>query len=371
VVRDDRYIDLSWGTAPRATTYRVEFGREPGQTVVSAQLTGVRSTFDLTTVGGGTYYVRVRALTNTTVAGQSTEVIVNVAAASSAPLAFAATMAGRNAQLSWQPPADGLGALSYQVEVGTTSGAANVAQILVPGLSTVLQDLPDGAYFLRVRAVRSSGPGEASSEATLNMSAGALSCGEVPGAPTEFVGTAQGSLVTLSWRPGAGAPPTSYRLLVGSATGQQDLMTIPLGSNTSLKATAGNGVYYLRLLAVNACGVSAWGADAVLAVGPQSALPAGASSESASLPGAPEGLNVTVTGSTVTLSWESPATGGAPTRYIVEAMTAGGPVAVDTGHPGRTFTHDNTPAGTYTVQVRAANAAGAGPASSSVTVVVP
>ena len=72
---------------------------------------------------------------------------------------------------------------------------------------------------------------------------------------------------------------------------------------------------------------------------------------------------------TVTLA--PPATGGAPTRYIIEAMTAGGPVGLDTGNPATTFAHPNTPPGTYVIRIRAGNGAGIGALSQSVTVVVP
>ncbi len=78
----------------------------------------------------------------------------------------------------------------------------------------------------------------------------------------------------LSWRAGAGDAPTGFMLYVGSAPGRQDLMTVPLGTSTSLSATAANGTYALRLVAMNACGASAWGADAVLTVGPQPAVAA-------------------------------------------------------------------------------------------------
>ena len=52
-------------------------------------------------------------------------------------------------------------------------------------------------------------------------------------------------------------------------------------------------------------------------------------------------------------------------------MTAGGPLAVDTGNPTTEFVHPNTPPGQYVIRVRAANAAGVGPASAPITIVVP
>jgi hypothetical protein len=78
-----------------------------------------------------------------------------------------------------------------------------------------------------------------------------------------------------------------------------------------------------------------------------------------------------VVGTTVVLNWSPPANGGAVTRYVIEATTAGGPVAADTGTPATTFSHPNTPPGHYIIRIRAGNGAGVGTASAPITVVVP
>jgi hypothetical protein len=155
---------------------------------------------------------------------------------------------------------------------------------------------------------------------------------------------------------------------------------VPLGATTALSATAADGIYALRLFALNACGASA-GTDTMLGVGAAAiaAVAAGdgssgsasSAASAAGLPGAPENLAATVSDQTVTVTWAPPVTGGTPTRYIIEAMTAGGPVGLDTGNAGTIFVHPNTPAGSYVVRVRAGNAAGIGPLSQSITVVVP
>jgi hypothetical protein len=123
----------------------------------------------------------------------------------------------------------------------------------------------------------------------------------------------------------------------------------------------------LRLVALNACGTSALGAEAMLVVGASSAAPGPGG---VVLPGAPEGLSWQVTDGTVVLTWFAPITGGAATRYAIEAITAGGPVGIELGNVTM-FSHPNTPSGQYVVRVRAGNAAGFGPASQPVTVIVP
>jgi hypothetical protein len=286
-VRQDRFVDFNWDVPTRgATAYRVEIGRQSGQTEVSTLTSGQANTLDFGEREAGVYYARVRAMLGSEWSDESTEVSFVISRKTAAP--------------------------------------------------------PLGG-----------------------------ACSAAPEAPIDFVATAQGALVQLSWRAGAGAAPTSYLLFVGSAPGRQDLMTVPLGAATSLSATASDGLYALHLVATNGCGTSAWGADTVLIVG---SAPGGASTggaATAQIPGAPSGLTQQVAGSTVILTWTPPATGGAATRYVLEAMTAAGPVAVDLGATSTTFTHPNTPSGQYVITVRAGNAAGLGPASAAVTVVVP
>ena len=283
----------------------------------------------------------------------------------------------RFVDLTWDVPARG--ATGYRLEVGRQSGQTEVSELTRDVAGTLdFGEREPGVYYARVRAMLGSEWGERSHEVSFVItrktaappSAGA--CSAAAEAPIDFVATAHGALVQLSWRAGPGDAPTGFMLYVGSAPGRQDLMTVPLGDTTSLSATAANGTYALRLVAMNACGESAWGAEAVLTVGPAAGGGSSAGEAGASqIPGAPTGLTHQVVGTTVILTWTPPSTGGAATRYVLEAMTAAGPVAVDLGGAATTFTHANTPSGEYVITVRAGNAAGLGPASASVTVVVP
>jgi hypothetical protein len=85
---------------------------------------------------------------------------------------------------------------------------------------------------------------------------------------------------------------------------------------------------------------------------------------------APGNLSRTVNGTTVVLSWG--AAQGA-TSYVIEAGSASGASNItvfDTGSAGLGLTVNNVPAGTYFVRVRGRDAAGNGPASNEVMVVV-
>lgn len=89
--------------------------------------------------------------------------------------------------------------------------------------------------------------------------------------------------------------------------------------------------------------------------------------------GAPSNLAATISGTTVTLNWSAPATGGAATTYIVEAGSAPGAAnlavaSTNSPLPGATFF--GVPAGSYFVRVRAGNALGSSAPSNEIVVTV-
>jgi hypothetical protein len=91
------------------------------------------------------------------------------------------------------------------------------------------------------------------------------------------------------------------------------------------------------------------------------------------LPGTPANLVATVVGTTVTLNWSAPVSGGAATTYVVEAGSSPGAANLavaptNSPVPGATFV--GVPAGTYYVRVRATNALGSGGPSNEVIVTV-
>jgi hypothetical protein len=90
-------------------------------------------------------------------------------------------------------------------------------------------------------------------------------------------------------------------------------------------------------------------------------------------PGVPSGLTATVAGSTVTLTWTAPLSGGAIASYVIEAGRAPGDssvTAADTGSPSTTLTAFAVAFGTYFVRVRARNSAGISAPSNEVLILV-
>jgi Tol biopolymer transport system component len=178
--------------------------------------------------------------------------------------------------------------------------------------------------------------------------------------PADLSFTLAGSTLTLTWTAPSGDLPTAYVIEAGTRSGISDVANFSTGSTaTSFSATvSGGGTYYVRVRAANAAGVSAASNEITVALG--------------AIPGAPVGLTVSVTQSSVTLMWLPPASGAA-SSYVIEAGSAPGLrdlANFSTGTAATTFMATNVPAGTYFLRVRAANFGGSGPPSNEVAVVV-
>jgi hypothetical protein len=77
----------------------------------------------------------------------------------------------------------------------------------------------------------------------------------LPGAPANLDFTILGGNVELRWNPPAsGGAPTSYRVDVGSERGLSNLLSFNVGNVTRYVATAPAGVFFVRVVAVNAWG---------------------------------------------------------------------------------------------------------------------
>jgi predicted phage tail protein len=160
----------------------------------------------------------------------------------------------------------------------------------------------------------------------------------------------------------SGGTATSYVLEVGGAPGLANIAALIVGSTSFSYEPVPFGLYYLRVRARNGSGTSAPSNEVRVSI------------VEVPLPGPPIGLAFAVNGSSVTLSWQAPATGGSPSGYVLEAGSASGlsNLAVfPTSGPVTSQTFTGVPAGRYFVRVRAANAAGVSVPSAEVEIVVP
>jgi hypothetical protein len=175
--------------------------------------------------------------------------------AATAPRGLATVVTGANVTLAWSAPDDAASVVSYLIEAGTAPGRVDVVLATGGPVTThTVPDAPTGEYFVRVRAQRASGLSDASNEVRVRVRVGAPVC-LVPDTPAPLRATVSGAAVTLTWTPARGA--ARYLLGVGAAPDQYGLLVAELPvALATLATTAPSGTYFVRIAAVNVCGMS-------------------------------------------------------------------------------------------------------------------
>jgi glucose/arabinose dehydrogenase len=167
-----------------------------------------------------------------------------------APTNFTTAVSGRNVSLLWTGSA---GATQYRIEVGSQPGRTNLVQYDTGSTATSLPvgNVPDGYYYVRIRALGPGGVSGPSNEVLVTV--GAPPCTGPPPTPTAFGFTLNGRVVSLTWS--APGNLTGLQLEVGSAPGVTDLAVFPLEPTSSgVSGNAPTGRYFVRLRAMNSCG---------------------------------------------------------------------------------------------------------------------
>lgn len=203
---------------------------------------------------------------STCVTSRQTSASAAAAAITIAPTNLRSTVTGNTVRLDWGAVADDV--RSYLIEAGSAPGASNLASFNTANNAPALivNDVPAGMYFVRVRALGLDGlPGPASNEIAVAVSA---ACGAPPGPPTALTFTVTGAAVSLSWNRPSGAAPGAYVVEAGSAPGLSNIVVFDTGSAiTQLTATAPSGTYYVRVRARNACGIGTPSNEVTIGVG--------------------------------------------------------------------------------------------------------
>ena len=191
-----------------------------------------------------------------------------LAAAPDAPTHLAAIVSGNTVALSWTAPSTGTPASSFLVLASLTPAGTPIAILPTQTPSLTVTGVPNGVYYVTVRAVNLEGVSGASNEVIVAVPGGTGGCTAPPNAPTNFSATVAVDVVTLGWSaPTGGCAPTGYVIQAGSAPGLSDLAVINVGATTTLTVVAPPGVYYVRVIAVNAFGASAPAAEIIVTVG--------------------------------------------------------------------------------------------------------
>ncbi len=209
---------------------------------------------------------------------------------------------------------------------------------------------------------------------------GPTACNALPEAPPTLTNSVDGSTVVLNWSsPGGGVnAPTSYRLEAGTAPGLANLVDADQGNTTSVTAiNVGNGIYYVRVRAVNPCGTGLASPETLVIVGGGGTGGGGACTAA---PGAATSLRATISGSTVRLDWSPPVSTASfssltrinePTTYIVQAGSAPGLSNLANSNlqsPIPSMIAAGVGPGTYYVRVLGRNSCGTGLSSNEIVV---
>ncbi|MCC7176864.1 MAG: PQQ-binding-like beta-propeller repeat protein [Acidobacteria bacterium] len=271
---------------------------------------------------------------------------------------------GDRVTFQWHLPAGPPTWTAVRVEVGRREGASDVAAFDLPADATSLtRTVPPGTWFARVRV---AGPTNASLPSP-DVSF-AIGPPDVPAPPLDATAITEGTLLTLQWRaPSTGTPP-AYVIEAGTAAGLSDVARLPVsGAATTFTIDAPPGRYWGRVRALNGAGLSEPSGELILDVDATDSPCYG----TALL--APLNLVASVTGRTVTLTWEQPDAGPvANTQRIVVGTAPGLDNLGAFGVPGPATSFTTTaPPGRYYVRVIGLNSCGASPYSNEVQVVVP
>lgn len=272
-----------------------------------------------------------------------------------APTGVAAVAGNAHATVSFVPPSNGGSSPVSSYVVTASPGGATASG---PSSPIVVTGLANGtAYTFTVKATNLAGTGPASAPSPPVTPSGSGTA--VVGAPTNFAVTANaGNTVSFGWTPGAGTLPITGYVVEGGLTAGSVLGSLPLASTaTSFTVDLPTGAYYLRLHALS--GATRSVASNEIRVFVNVPVP----------PAPPTNLLGLVNGDAVWLSWVNSTAGGSPSGIVLDVS---GPVSasVPLGAVER-FAASGVPPGTYTIRVRAANAAGTSAASNPVTLSVP
>jgi hypothetical protein len=181
------------------------------------------------------------------------------------PLNLVAEVTGNSVTFTWQPPA-GAAPLGYILEAALTPGGAVVAVFAVAGTSMIVSSVPNGVFYVRVRAVDGEGIGAPSNEAVVAVPSSG-GCGAAPGAPVGLTRTVVGNQVTLTWSaPVTGCPASGFVIQAGSVPGASNLAVINVGATTTLSVAAPAGTYHVRVVATNAAGGSVASNEVIVVV---------------------------------------------------------------------------------------------------------
>jgi glucose/arabinose dehydrogenase len=192
------------------------------------------------------------------IGGSIYKIVPDPARVPGAPENLSSEVDGRKVSLTWHEGAGSVPAVSYLLEAGSRPTAADLLVAPIGDTDTSVDNVPDGRYYVRVRAVGADAVSSPSNEIVV-----AVGCAP-PAAVEGLRSTVEGDRgVTLVWT--ATPDATSYSIEAGTAQGLANLAVLgvqPAGFSDIVPP----GTYFVRVRAVNECGIGAPSRDIVVQV---------------------------------------------------------------------------------------------------------
>ncbi|MCC7126033.1 MAG: fibronectin type III domain-containing protein, partial [Acidobacteria bacterium] len=252
------FVTLSWspptaGNPPSA--YVVVARTVPDGPIIASLPMGLRLT-ETVYAPDGTYFVRVQAIVDgEAIDSNEVAVVVGFGPPPTPPTSVEASAVDHVITIKWAPPVNADVAIvqTYVIEAGSERGLSNLAWFATGGTETsyVAGGIPNGAYWIRLRAQSAGGLSLPSDDVLLLVGP------RPPGAPA-LSPNVHGDRVTLSWTVAAapGAPVTGYQLRAGYSPGASNAAVVAFGPTQTAYAAESvpAGTYYVRVVPLSAAG---------------------------------------------------------------------------------------------------------------------
>jgi hypothetical protein len=277
-----------------------------------------------------------------------------------APQDFRATAGAASVAFNWQAPSAGGPSFDgYEIEIGTSTGSSNVGTFFLGNVTSVHASISPGLYFARLRTRNVVGRSVPTTEVSFVVGGST----DLPAAPVALQASVSFGRVTLQWQRAPGPQPVAgYVVEAGSSPGAFNLAVQNVGDTTTIVVDGvPPGRYYVRVKAFNASGIGSASNEIEVVV-----------TSSIAPPGAPRNLAAILNGSTVTLTWLAPSTGGPVTAYLLEAGTGPGLANLVSQTVGlvTTVSFPGVPTGTYYVRLRASSPGGTSASSNELVLII-
>ena len=258
------------------------------------------------------------------------------------------SVVGNTVTVAFTAPTLGTTPTGYVLEGGVLPGQV-LASIPTGSTATSFTfTAPTGLFFVRMHSTDGSAKSGASNEVPIAVNL-------IPSAPANLLALVNGSSVALAWinTSGAGVPTRLILDVTGSLTTS---LSLPVVESVSVPGVP-PGTYTVSLRAENRAGAS----------GPSNTATVTVPGSCSGVPETPPDFAATKSGNVVSVAWGLPASGAAPTGYVI-AVTGSfvGTIPVS----GRSASAP-APPGSYTLSVVATNPCGSSAPTLPQTVTIP